>query len=88
MINPVPVQVNSNLLETHSSEGHLEKLGLSINIKAWLKFYHRHITAMDNVLAITQELEEEAIFQSTLKRWDMMLHHLTIKPTLRKKPCG
>lgn len=38
----------------------------------------------DNVLAITQELEEEAIFQSTLKRWDMMLHHLTIKPTLRK----
>jgi len=39
----------------------------------------------DNVFVITQELEEEAIFQGTLKRWDMMLHHLTIKPTLRKK---
>jgi hypothetical protein len=50
MINPVPVQVNSNLLETHSSEGHLEKLGLSINIKAWLKFYHRHITAIPRIM--------------------------------------
>lgn len=38
----------------------------------------------DNVSAITQKLEEEAIFQGTLKRWGMMLRHLTIKLTLRK----
>jgi len=50
MINPVPAQVNSNLLETHSSEGYLEKLGLSINIKAWLKFYHRHIIDIPKIM--------------------------------------